>query len=93
MDIIASNNIFIVEYNQSLLCDTSKPDSMLNNKSNSIAYPFMIEGLSMDEWRAVYVNTSYNQYGMLTKPLKSDENKKIKARMIMYNLYPKKVEG
>ena len=37
--------------NQSVLANTTIPDSTLKNKSQSIAYHFVHEGGARDEWR------------------------------------------
>ena len=37
--------------NQSVLCNTSRPDSTLKKKSQSIAFHFVREGVARDEWR------------------------------------------
>jgi hypothetical protein len=47
--------------NQSVLANTTIPDSILKKKSQSIAYHFVREGSARDEWRATYVNTHDNE--------------------------------
>ena len=39
--------------NQSVLWNTSAPDSTLKNKISSVAYNFVREGVSADEWRTI----------------------------------------
>ena len=55
--------------NQSVLANTTIPDSTLKKKSQSIAYHFVREGAARDEWRTAYVNTNDNESDLLTKPL------------------------
>ena len=55
--------------NQSVLANTTVPDSMLKKKSQSIAYHFIREGVARDEWRTAYVNTNENEADLLTKVL------------------------
>ena len=55
--------------NQSVLANTTIPDSTLKKKSQSIAYHFVREGVASDEWRTTYVNTHDNPADLLTKPL------------------------
>ena len=43
--------------NQSVLANTTIPDSTMKKKSQSIAYHFVCEGAARDEWRTSYVNT------------------------------------
>ena len=51
---------FIYVDNQSVLANTTMPHLMLQKKSNSIPYHFLIEGTACDKWRATYINTNYN---------------------------------
>ena len=62
--------------NQSVLANTTIPDSTLKNKSQSIAYHFIREGAARDEWRTSYVNNYDNEADLLTKLLPSGENRK-----------------
>ena len=55
--------------NQSVLANTSNPDSMLKKKSQSLCYHFVREGVARDEWRTSYVNTHDNDADLLTKTL------------------------
>ena len=61
---------------------------MLKKKSNSIAYHFVREGAAKDEWRTSYVKTTINPSDLLTKALRSGDNRKRKVRMILYDIYP-----
>ena len=78
---------FIFSDNQSVLCNTSIPDSMLKKKSNSIAYHFVRESCARDEWRTVYVNTHLNPADLLTKPLKAGEKWSSFVRMILHHIF------
>ena len=55
--------------NQSVLANTTMPDSTLKKKSQSIAYHFVHEGSAHGEWRKSYVNTHDNKADLLTKSL------------------------
>ena len=52
--------------NQSVLANTTIPDSTVMKKSQSIAYHFVHEGAARDECRTSYVNTHENEAGSLT---------------------------
>jgi hypothetical protein len=69
MGIPVQNPYFIYGDNQSVLWNTSVPDSMLKKKSCSVAYHFVREGVSRDEWRTGYIKTMFNPAGILTKSL------------------------
>ena len=62
--------------NQSVLANTTVPDSTLKKKSQSIAYHFVHEGAAWDEWRTSYVNTHEIEADLLTKQLPSGEKRK-----------------
>ena len=67
---------FIYGDNQSVLANTSVPDSQLKKKSQSIAYHFVREGVARDEWRTAYVNTHANSSDLLTKCLPNEEKRR-----------------
>ena len=67
MGISCDGPCYIFGENQSVLNNSSNPDSRLNKKSNSIAYNFVREGVARDEWRCTYVESKKNQSDLLTK--------------------------
>ena len=69
--------------NQSVLANTTMPDSTLKKKSQSIAYHLVGEGSARGEWRMAYVNTHDNKADLLTKPLPNGE----KRRKLVRNLF------
>ena len=78
---------FVYGDNQSVLANTSNPDSQLKKKSISIAYHFVREGCARDEWRTAYINTKSNPADLLTKPLPSGELRKTFVRMLLHHIY------
>ena len=83
MGIPCEEPTFIFGDNQSVLANTTAPDSQLKKKSNSIAYHFVREGCARDEWRTTYVNTHDNPADLLTKPLPSGEKRSKFIRMLL----------
>ena len=77
---------FIYGDNQSVLYNTTLPDSALKKKSQSIAYHFVREGVARDEWRTTYINTNDNPADLLTKPL-SAEKRALFINMMMYHVF------
>ena len=77
---------YIYGDNQSVLANTTVPDSTLKKKSNSIAYHFVREGCARDEWRTTYVNTHENVADLLTKPLPSGEKRTGFVKMILHHV-------
>ena len=76
---------FIYGDNQSVLANTTAPDSQLKKKSNSIAYHFVREGCARDEWRTTYVNTHDNPADLMTKPyLPAGEKRNKFVRMLLW---------
>ena len=63
-----------------------RKNSVLQKKANSIAYHFVREGTSCDEWRIAYINTHENIADLLTKPL-GGEKRKYFIRQILHHLY------
>ena len=90
MGISCSSPTYVYGDNQSVLANTTMPHSVLNQKSNSIAYHFVREGTARDEWRTTYVNTSLNPADLLTKPLPAGEKRTHFVQMILHHLYGKK---
>ena len=88
MGIPVQNPCSIFGDNQSVLWNTSNPDSTIKKKSASASYHFVCEGISTDEWRTTYVNTKDNPSDALTKNLPADTNRYKKIRMILYDIHP-----
>ena len=61
MGIPCDGPVFIKGDNQSVLANTTIPDSTLKKKISSIAYHFVREGVAWDMWRTLYVNTNENE--------------------------------
>ena len=70
--------------NQSVLANTTAPDSQLKKKSNSVVYHFVREGCAADEWRVAYVNTHDNTADLLTKPLPSGDKRNGFIRKVLW---------
>ena len=87
MEIPWEGPAYISGDNQSVLANTTIPDSTLKNKSQSIAYNFIREGAAQDEWRTSYVNTHENEAYFLTKLLPSGEKRKGFYRNILHNIF------
>ena len=73
--------------NQSVLANTTVPDSTLKKKYQSIAHNFVREGLARDKWRTACVNTHDNPADLLTKPLTSGEKRKTFVRKLLHWIF------
>ena len=87
MGIPVEGPAYIEGDNQSVLANTTIPDSTLKKKSQSIAYHFVREGAARDEWRTTYVNTHDNEADLLTKLLPSGEKRRGFVRKLLHHIY------
>lgn len=87
MGIPCEGPAYVFGDNQSVLANTTIPDSTLKKKSQSIAYHFVREGVARDEWRTTYVNTHQNESDLLTKMLPSGEKRKGFVRMLLHHIF------
>ena len=78
---------FIYGDNQSVLNNTSIPDSQLKKKSQSIAYHFIREGVARDEWRTTYINTHENEADLLTRQLPSGDKRMKSVRRMLHHIF------
>eukprot|EP00957_Ditylum_brightwellii_P116623 8895999-Ditylum_brightwellii.AAC.1 len=68
---------YIYADNQSVLANTTIPDSTIKKKSQSIAYHFVREGSARDEWQTSYIKTNENELDLLTKLLPDGEKRNV----------------
>ena len=66
---------FLYGDNQSVLLNTTMPESVLKNKTQSIDYRHVKEVMTLDECRMAYINTHDNVFNMMTKPVPSGEKR------------------
>ena len=84
MGISCEDPTFIYGDKQSVLANTTIPDSTLKKKSQSIAYHFVQEGAAQDEWRT---DTHENEADLLTKQLPSGEKRKTFVRKLLHHIF------
>jgi hypothetical protein len=87
MGIPCEGPVYIQGDNQTVLANTTIPDSNLKKKSQSIGYHFVREGAARDEWRTTYVNTYDNEADLLTKLLPSSEKRQGFVRSILHHIF------
>ena len=88
MGIPVNNPAYVYGDNQSVLWNTTDPDSTLKKKSCLAVYHFVREGVAKDEWRTGYVKTSENPSDVMTKVIVSKTDRKRKVSMMLYDIYP-----
>ena len=72
--------------NQSVLYNTTIPESTLKKKSQSLCYHFVREGVARNEWRTGYVKSLDNPADLLTKPLTATKRAHL-LRSILHHIY------
>ena len=87
MGIPCDGPAYIEADNQSVLANTTIPDSTLKKKSQSIAYHMVREGVARDEWRTAYVNTADNEADLLTKQLPSGPKRKGFVMNLIHHIF------
>ena len=87
MDIPVEGPTCIYGDNQSVLANTTIPDSTLKKKSQSITDHFVHEGVARNEWRTSYVNTHENEADLLTKQLPHGEKRKGFVSNLLYHSF------
>jgi len=87
MGIPVSDPCFIFGDNQSVLTNSSIPESTLKKKSNSVAYHFVRHGSALDEWRFTYCKSADNPADIMASPRARGEDRKRKVQMMLYDLY------
>ena len=87
MEIPVNGCSLIYAENESVLANSSIPESVLKKKSQSIAYHYVREGVARDEWRTGYVNTLENEADLLTKVLPYSAKRRGLVRNILYHVF------
>ena len=87
MGIPVNGPCYIRGDNQSVLANTTNPESTLKKKSQSIAYHFVREGSARDEWRTTYINTHENESDLLTKLLPDGEKRRGHVRNLLHHIF------
>ena len=76
---------FIYGENQLVLINASAPESTLKKKSQSLAYHFIREGCTSDEWSTTYIHTLLNVSDLMTEPLSGDKSWRF-FRMLLHHI-------
>ena len=74
--------------NQSVISNSSNPESQLKKKSNSIAYHFVREGVARDEWRIAYINALDNPSDLMSKSIPKGEKRNKFVSMLLHHVMP-----
>ena len=91
MGIPVDGPVYIHGDNQSVLANTTVPESTLKKKSQSICYHFVREGVARDEWRTTYCNTHDNEADLLTKLLPSGAKRETFVSRMIHHVFDSSV--
>ena len=72
--------------NQSVLNNSSIPDSILKKKNHSCTYHYIREGCAQDEWRLAYIKSDLNPSDLLTKLLPYGEKRSRHVKMLIHHV-------
>jgi hypothetical protein len=72
--------------NMSVANNTTKPESMLKNKSNSIAYHAVREAVAMKEMVIAYIKSDANIADLMTKVLPGGEKRDKLVQRLLYDI-------
>ena len=86
MGVEIDGSTYIYGNNQSVINNTSKPESVLKKKSNSICYHFVSEADAMKECWTTHIPTLRNFADMLTKVLYGKKRKDL-VRGVLHFIY------
>ena len=87
LGIPVEGHAYVFGDNQSVLANTTIPESTLKKKMQSICYHFVREGSARGEWRTSYVNTHDNESDLLTKSLPSGDKRRNFVRKLLYHIF------
>ena len=76
---------YMYRYNQSVLAGSTRPESTLKKKAQSIAFHFIREGCAAYEWHTTYINTVENISDLTTKPLSGEKRWRL-VRMLLHQI-------
>ena len=77
---------YIYGDNMSVINNTSKPESTLKKKSNSICYHFVREAVAMQECLTTWIPTLRNWADLLTKVMSGTKRREL-VKGVLYDIY------
>ena len=86
MGVAIAGPTYIYGDNMSVINNTSKPESVLRKKSNSICYHFICEAVAMKECLTTHVPTLRNFADLLTKCLSGKKRRDL-VRGVLFDIY------
>ena len=87
LGIPVSQPAFIYGDNEAVVRNTTKPESTLKKKSQSIAYHFVRQGVARNEWLMTHIRSEYNCSDTLTKTVPAGVKRRYLVSCYLYNIY------
>ena len=87
MGVPIDGHTFVYGDNMSVIHNTSKPESTLNKKSNSICYHFVRECAAMGEIKTGHIATDRNPADLATKLVPPGAKREALVSMMLYDLF------
>ena len=87
MGVPVDGHSFVYGDNMSVIHNTSKPESMLKKKSNSICYHFVRECAAMGEIRTGHIPTDQNCADLATKLIQSGMKREYLVSLLIYDIF------
>ena len=84
MGIPVNTPTYIYGDNMSVIHNTSKPESVLKKKANSVCYHYIREAVAADECRTGHIATDQNCADIATKSLPQSEKKDRLVSKLLY---------
>jgi hypothetical protein len=84
MGISINEPTYIYGDNMSAIYNTSRPESMLRKKANSICYHYIHENVAADECQTGHISTHENCTDIATKPLCSGQKRDHLVGKVIY---------
>ena len=75
---------YIYGDNMSVIYNTSRPESTLKKKANSVCYHYIREAVAADECRTGHISTHENPADVLTKPLPNSTKRDYLVGKVLY---------
>ena len=84
MGIPVNQPTYIFGDNMSVIHNTSKPESTLKKKANSVCYHYIREAVAADECRTGHISSKENPADLATKPLPAGMRRDHLVSLVLY---------
>eukprot|EP00934_Nitzschia_sp_Nitz4_P006827 Nitzschia sp. Nitz4//scaffold434_size7771//2174//3312//NITZ4_009151-RA/size7771-exonerate_protein2genome-gene-0.20-mRNA-1//-1//CDS//3329551831//6817//frame0 len=93
MGVLLSGPAYVYGDNMSVINNTSKLESTLKKKSNSICYHAVREAVAMGEIKTAHISTHQNVADLATKVIPGGEKRKYLVSLVLYDIFDDRDDG